>query len=121
MKALAAIFLAIVPLVGGSASARHASQDLVPNPKPYQALVACEAEGGWLENGPRDSWLCVRRATDAGRQCLSHTDCEGACEPPGDRTYRPGDRTTGRCAATIGRMGCVTAIVDGVVQPRLCM
>ena len=103
----------------GAGGHRRAATPATP-----QDQASCEALGGkWgrIGLGPREE--CNLPASDAGKECLSSSDCEGLCLAEMTRDElasitrdKKVVRATGKCSAWRIVVGCVPEVVDGLVR-----
>ncbi|MEX1368132.1 MAG: hypothetical protein AB1Z98_33695 [Nannocystaceae bacterium] len=58
----------------------HTSLEVIEDPERTAQREQCLADGGsWAARGMLGIESCSRPTTDAGKRCLSGSDCEGAC------------------------------------------
>lgn len=91
-----------------------------------QDEASCTALGGvWgLCGGLRPSHVCDVRASDAGKACISNSDCQAGCFGDiGAPHKKIGDWATGYCATWLvcNGFGCYTRIEDGRVIQSICV
>ncbi len=93
---------------------------LLSSPAPA-TQAECEVAGGvWARRGLLATELCDLPTADAGKPCTKHDDCESVCIAPDGA--RAGDRVTGQCYARSVTLGtCLPYVIDGVVQPVMCV
>ena len=83
---------------------------------------ACTARGGHMQQvGRMQSWQCVVKYADAGKQCSDGDDCLGDCRASDEKRPDPGTAATGQCSADSSRFGCHTTIEGGAVANTLCV
>ena len=81
----------------------------------------CLAGGGtWQPMGALRAPGCVRKTDDAGKACLSKSDCEAACLYIGSST-RSGIEAIGQCAADDNPFGCRSFVEKGKVVIGPCV
>ena len=87
--------------------------------------VLCDAAGGTYElAGLLGHFRCTRPYADGGEICSDNSDCIGKCIAHEDAEFNPWEKITGQtgmCQANNNPFGCHSDIVDGVVQPTLCV
>jgi hypothetical protein len=94
-------------------------------PSAPQDQASCEAQGGrWGRIGRSPREQCNLPASDAGKQCLSSSECEGLCladisSDQLDAVMRGKNvvHTSGKCSAWRIVVGCVPMVEDGVIRP----
>lgn len=89
-------------------------------PKPVSAAEVCIAKGGSFgPAGLLGADRCTLPYSDAGTVCSDSSQCEGRCYA-GDFDAA-GYAGKGQCQADDNPFGCNSEIVDGIVQPGLCV
>lgn len=86
---------------------------------------ACIASGGKYEMaGLLGHFQCTLPYADAGAVCSDRSDCEGRCLAGEDADFDPTGETSGQtgfCQADDNSFGCFSDVIEGVVQPALCI
>lgn len=115
-----AVLIALLA-IGACAPASAPSRDTGGPAKRLNPTEACEAEGGtYAQICLMGDWACVRRLPDAGKPCTDKAQCSGQCRfeggtPPKDAT------AVGACQRTTNPCGCHASVIEGKVQPALCV
>ncbi len=75
----------------------------------------CTASGTQVYRGGIDGWFCANPTADAGKECRSGAECEGACLLADDNARR------GTCAPRTVTVGCFAQIGDDGTRGTLCV
>lgn len=86
------------------------------------SAASCAREGGELKRvGRMQSLQCVVRFADAGKPCVSGTQCLGECRLPEPSAAPSRAATVGVCQATSDRFGCYTRVEQGRPEATICV
>ena len=91
------------------------------NPADQKACV--DFGGTYQQAGLLGAYNCFVDYDDGGKTCSDASDCQGRCFATFAHSYDPDapGGHTGTCAANDSPFGCRSEIVEGVVQPGLCV
>jgi len=85
---------------------------------------ACSDFGGnYVRAGLAGYYNCFVDYADGGKACSDVSDCQGRCMAKNAQAFDPDAQggQTGTCQLTDSPFGCYAEIVNGVVQPGLCV
>jgi len=85
---------------------------------------ACAEFGGnYTQAGLLGYYSCFVDYADGGKTCSDLSDCEGRCMATNASGFDPdaSGGQTGKCQLTDSPFGCYSEIIEGVVQPGLCV
>ena len=104
----------------------QASLAVFQGPKANRAeRKACIAAGGAVSpQGLAGYEMCVLPYKDAGKTCSDSSECLGQCRAQSLSTPQQSEATQavkGQCQANNIPFGCYSEIIDGTVQPGLCV
>jgi hypothetical protein len=81
---------------------------------------ACRARGGTMKPVcMMGTVTCVVRYRDGGKRCTDASECEGNCVYEGEDPPPPDPN--GNCQRTSDPCGCWSLMMNGRVQPALCV
>lgn len=120
-----AIFLylfAPLLLVACSTSSNTLEQANKPlPPKVAKDKNSClEQNGEWMKAGILGNYMCIFKASDAGKTCSDSKACEYRCLASSAFTPKETKKVTGICQASSNPFGCRSEVIKGVAQPALC-
>jgi hypothetical protein len=113
-----AIGIGVVALVAYllvAAAVNRDSYDSKVKSFPHTEQDCAKIAGNWT-HGPFGESICERVTADAGKDCRSAADCEGACVAE-ERVG--GQVTSGRCSSRLHVYGCIT-LVEKSGAYRVC-
>jgi hypothetical protein len=79
---------------------------------------ACSNRGGSVERVLIGAEGCVVPTTDGGKACDDREQCQGLCEAPS--LAAKGERVSGTCSTSIGRLGCLNVVIHGEASGQAC-
>jgi hypothetical protein len=111
--------------LGATTGAGSGGAVATATPATLQDQASCEAQGGrWGRIGLSPREECNLPTADAGRECLSSSDCEGLClaelsqdELSAAIREHKVIETAGKCSAWRIVVGCVPMVEDGLLRP----
>lgn len=109
------------PLLVACSNASITSEQPKPPKVASDKKTCLEQQGAWMRVGLLGHYMCVFKASDAGKTCSDSKECEYRCLATSPFTPKESKKVTGTCQATNNPFGCSSEVMDGVAQPALCI
>ncbi|MGA0546687.1 hypothetical protein ACO2Q1_15550 [Brevundimonas sp. VNH65] len=82
----------------------------------------CAARGGTMQPvGRAQTMQCVVRYADAGKRCMTGSDCAGDCRVEQAPFPEAGAAAVGQCQADSRPFGCYARVENGKATPAICV
>ena len=116
------IVVALLMLLIGSCAPAVGQSPGSPTATETDESRACIARGGTMRRVCLMGTLaCVEPYPDAGKPCRDKSDCRGQCRYTAGPLPPVGAQVVGTCQASSDPCGCFATVMNGKLQPMLCV